>query len=180
MSSVSPPEPRAIRRPRRRRLNQIRDAQEAVRVQAASLFLEGVTHSEIARRLGVSRRVVIAWHKRFDVEGVEGLRSKPAGRPRWLTQEQYVQIREALLEGPAAFGYSTQLWTLERIADLIERLTGVRYSVGHVWRLLRKRLDFTCQKPTCKATERDEPAIELWKTKTWPAIKRGHRNRTLP
>jgi hypothetical protein len=51
-------------------------------------------------------------------------------------------------------------WTASRVRDLIEYRTGVRYHEDHVWRILRK-LDWTCQRPTGKALERDElPALE--------------------
>jgi transposase len=155
-----------------------RAALEARRLEAADLFRAGLSHSEIARRLGVSRKAVIDWHKRFAAEGVEGLQYQPTGRPRRLSDEQYRQIAEALLEGPEAHGYPTQLWTLERIAQLIERLTGVPYAPGYVWYILRERLGFTSQKPTCRAAERDEEAIEHWKQEVWPEIKKGQRNRT--
>ncbi|KAB7634950.1 winged helix-turn-helix domain-containing protein [Verminephrobacter eiseniae] len=35
---------------------------------------------------------------------------------------------------------------------------GVQYSVGHLWRLLR-RLGFSCQKPEKRALQRNEPEI---------------------
>ena len=155
-----------------------RQEQEARRLESAELFRAGLSHSEIARRLGVSRKAVIDWHKRFDAEGEEGLRYKSAGYEAYLTEDQYQQIAEALIEGPEAHGFPTQIWTLERVADLIERLTGVRYAVGYVWYVLRDRLGFTCQKPVYRAKERNEEAIEYWKTEVWPEIKKGRRNRT--
>jgi transposase len=36
-----------------------------------------------------------------------------------------------------------QVWTLERIALVIERLTGVRHHPAHVWALLHYRLGST-------------------------------------
>jgi transposase len=145
---------------------------EARRLAAADLFRAGLSHTEIARRLGASRKAVIDWHKQFDAEGAEGLRYKPCV-PYRLTEKQCRDIEQALLEGPVANGYPTQLWTLERIADLIERLTGVKYSRGYVWHFLHDRLGFTCQKPACRAKERDEEAIARWVKETWPKIKKG-------
>jgi hypothetical protein len=59
----------------------------AVVVQRAKLLLlaaEGVTNTEIAERLGVSRPTVIAWRKRYVREGLSGrLADRPRrGRPR--------------------------------------------------------------------------------------------------
>ncbi|EMN89414.1 winged helix-turn helix domain protein [Leptospira weilii str. UI 13098] len=35
------------------------------------------------------------------------------------------------------------------------------------------QLGFSYQKPKKRALERDEKAIETWKTKTWPDIKKS-------
>jgi hypothetical protein len=63
-------------------------------------------------------------------------------------------------------------WTLGRIAQVIERLTGVRYHPGHVWRLLRG-LGWSVQRPARRAAERDEAEIARWRTEEWPRIKGG-------
>jgi transposase len=77
-----------------------------------------------------------------------------------------------LERGPQAHGYHTELWTLQRIADLIRKLFGVRYHPGHVHRLLGA-LGFSCQKPEVRAKERDEAAIQRWLREDWPALKKG-------
>ena len=63
--------------------------------------------------------------------GADALRYKPTQVPR-LSATQCETVKAALLAGPQAHGFSTPLWTLERVATLIERQTGVAYSVGHV------------------------------------------------
>ncbi|MBM3789484.1 MAG: winged helix-turn-helix domain-containing protein [Acidobacteria bacterium] len=50
---------------------------------------------------------------------------------------------------------------MPRVARLIERLTGVSYHPGHVWRLLGA-LDWTLQRPAQRARERNEAAIAHW------------------
>jgi transposase len=77
----------------------------------------------------------------------------------------------ALKAGALSQGYSSDLWTLGRVSKLIETLTGQRYSESGVWRLL-KRLGFSSQRPSGRATQRDEAAIQQWKTKRWPALKK--------
>jgi DNA-binding CsgD family transcriptional regulator len=59
----------------------------AALVQRAKLLLlaaEGVTNTEIAERLGISRPTVIAWRKRYAREGLSGgLADRPRrGRPQ--------------------------------------------------------------------------------------------------
>jgi hypothetical protein len=42
------------------------------------------------------------------------------------------EVEQALLEGATANEFVGELWTLERIAPLIERLIGVRHHPAHV------------------------------------------------
>jgi transposase len=147
-------------------------ALERRRLRAMRLFEKGETQASVARRLGVSRQTALRWAQAWSRDGAEGLRAAGrAGRKAKLSSEQRDQIEQALLEGPAALGYVTELWTLPRIADLIERITGVRYHPGHVWRLLRE-LGWSLQKPTTRARERNEAAIARWRKLRWPALKK--------
>jgi transposase len=147
------------------RLEQLREA-------AVPLFEEGLSKAEIARRLGVSRPAVSSWYQQWQAHGPEGLRLKPQGAQSRLTEAQWQDIVECLLAGPAANGYDTQLWTLARIADLIEQRTGVRYNSNYVAALMHRQ-GWTCQKPARRAKERNEEAIGRWLEQTWPSIKRG-------
>lgn len=145
---------------------------ERRRRRAAGMFERNLPVPEVARRLAVARQVVYRWHAAWEAGGPAALASKgAAGCKSRITAEQTQEIVEALLKGPAAQGYKTQLWTLPRTADLIESLTGVRYHPGHVWRILG-HLGFSCQRPERRAIERDEPAIRQWKRVRWPALKK--------
>ena len=59
------------------------------------------------------------------------------------------------------------------MAELIRRQFGIRYHPAHVSRLL-KSLGLSLQKPQRRAYQRDEEAIERWKEKRWPELKKGH------
>jgi transposase len=145
---------------------------ERRRQKAARLFDQGLKAPEVARRLGVSRQVAYRWKDAWQEGGMAALASKGrAGRKPKLGPVQTKQILDALLQGPAAHGYRTQLWTLPRVAALIEQLTGVCYHPGHVWRLMGS-LGFSCQRPERRAVERNEPAIRQWKQVEWPALKK--------
>jgi transposase len=145
---------------------------EKRRRKAAGFFKKGCSAPEIARRLGVARQVAYRWKDAWEQGGSPALASKgPAGPKSKLTLQQTQKITDALVEGPAAHGYKTALWTLPRVADLIEDLTGVQYHPGHVWRLLGAS-GFSCQRPERRAVERDEKAIRKWQRVTWPALKK--------
>lgn len=142
------------------------------------MFDKELLAPQVARRLGVTRQVAYRWREAWQTGGSTALASKgPAGRKAKITPIQTEQVINALLVGPAAQGYKTQLWTLPRVAALIEELTGVRYHPGHVWRLLGA-MGFSCQRPERRAVERDEPAIRQWKRVQWPAIKKKRSGST--
>lgn len=145
---------------------------ERRRMRAVRLFEQGESQADVARRLDVSRTTAMRWAKAWDQEGRDGLRAAGrAGRKPRLSEERFQQVEEVLLGGPRGSGYPTEYWTLPRVAEVIEQLTGVRYHPGHVWRVLRK-LGWSRQKPTTRARERDEAAIERWVKTTWPTVKK--------
>ncbi len=141
-------------------------------MEAARLLREGLSQSQVARAVGVHRQSVSRWARELEQSGVRGLRkAKHTGRPPKLSSVQLRDIGRALKRGPEAFGFATGLWTAGRVRDLIEYRTGVRYHEDHVWRILRK-LNWTCQRPSGRALERDETAIRQWKKYRWPQIKK--------
>ncbi len=148
------------------------DGLERRRMRAVRFFEQGETQSAVARRLDVSRTTAMRWAQAWDQQGREGLRAAGrAGRKPRLAEQQLQQVEEVLLGGALGAGYATEYWTLARVAEVIEQLTRVRYHPGHVWRVLRK-LGWSRQKPTTRARERDEAAIERWVKTTWPAVKK--------
>jgi transposase len=147
-------------------------ALEERRMEAARLLRAGLSQSEVARALGVHRQSVSRWARELVQAGVRGLRkAERTGRPAKLTAVQLRDLERALKRGPETFGFASGLWTASRVRDLIEYRTGVRYHEDHVWRILRK-LNWTCQRPTGRALERDEQAIRQWKKYRWPQIKK--------
>ena len=112
--------------------------------------------------------------KRAREQGVEGLRHKPppGATPR-LNVDQRARITELLAQGAQAHGFRGEAWTCERVAIVIRREFGVSYHLAHVSRLL-KALRQSLQKPQRQADQRDEEAIEHWKEKRWPHLKKGH------
>ena len=157
---------------RRPAAQQERQRLQARRLRAAELFATGVRQAEVARQLGVSRQSVHLWHKRWRAAGPDALRSQgPTGPAPRLSDSQLRQVEQALLQGAGANGFAGELWTLDRIATVIERLTGVRHHPAWVWALLRHRLGWSVQRPVRRAAERDQDAIDRWVKQRWPAIK---------
>jgi len=145
---------------------------ERRRQRAVKMLQQGATITEVAKRIGCSHSSVILWRDTLRRRGVEGLKARPAsGRPPRLSQRQLDRLPKLLLKGALAWGYTTDLWTTTRIAQVIQRQFDVQFHRAHVGRLLA-RLNWSCQKPERRALERDEEAIEEWKRHRWPALKK--------
>jgi len=147
---------------------------EAVRrrVRAGRMLLAGKTPAQAAHAVGVARQTAYTWKAVLDEGGIDALRAMPArGRPARLDAQQLQALGRMLLDSPNEHGFGTELWTLKRIGVLIERQYGVKFGQTQIWRILGS-LGFSAQKPERRAIERDEDAVQTWKRKTWPGLKK--------
>jgi transposase len=142
------------------------------RLRAGRLLLAGKTPAQAAHAVGVARQTAYTWKAVLDEGGIDALRAMPTrGRPARLDDEQLQALGRALLQRPSEHGFGTELWALKRVGLLIERLYGVKFGQTQIWRILGA-LGFSAQKPERRAIERDEDAVQTWKRKTWPALKK--------
>lgn len=148
---------------------------ERRRRRAIELLKKGWSLSAVAAKIGCSASSVFLWRAVVRKRGAQGLKAKPVpGRPSRLTQWQKQALARILVMGALRCGYSTDLWTTRRVAEVIEKRFGIDYHPNHLWRILNA-LGWSCQKPQTRARERDEEAIEHWKRYQWPHIKKGRR-----
>ncbi|WP_349239708.1 winged helix-turn-helix domain-containing protein, partial [Streptomyces sp. CC208A] len=149
-----------------------RAKREVVRFEAAEMFGQGVRPPEVARRLRVSRKSAYAWHAAWRQGGRTALASKGAGGfPCRLGDVQAERLQAELEAGPAAHGWmEDQRWTLARVAELIHRLFGHRYTPRGVSYLLH-RLGWSPQVPAHRAVERNEEAVAAWRTEQWSRVR---------
>jgi transposase len=152
--------------PRRAAAQQQRDRLQGRRLRAAELFAAGVRQAEVARQFGVSAQAVSVWYACWERGGIDSLSVAGRAAPR-LSDAQLATVEQALLEGR----FIGELWTLDRVALVIEQQTGVRHHRAHIWALLRHRLGWSVQRPTRRAVERDQEAIDRWVKEDWPRIK---------
>lgn len=145
---------------------------EARRRSVVAFLKQKLSLHEIARQIGCHASSVLRWRNALRSGGQDALKAKPAaGRPPRLTAKQRARLVRLLAEGAMAHGYRTELWTTQRIADLIERQLGVRYHRNHVGKLLHQ-LGWSHQRPDRRAMERNETAIAEWKRSVWPRVKK--------
>ena len=148
-------------------------AMEGRRLAALPRLQRGESLSSIARQLGVSRQAVFVWAQRWRRRGEKALHRRPRpGRPPKLARWQLVLLPHLLARGAEAYGFSSAIWTTQRVADLIWRRFRVRYDRDHVCRLLH-RFGWSWQKPARRARERNETAIQHWVQHSWPRLKKS-------
>ena len=91
-------------------------------MRAADLFEQRVIPAGVARQVGVSHQIVSDWRAAWRRSGRDGLRvAGRAGRLPKLNREQLAQVEVELAKGAEANGYANDLWTLKRVAEVIER-----------------------------------------------------------
>ena len=147
-------------------------ALEQRRQQAAKLFRAGETLAFVARALHVSRQSASRWYQAWKRGGQSALRAAGrAGRKPKLNPQQLEQVARLLCQGARAHGFGTDLWTLPRVAAIIERHAGVQYHPGHVWKILGA-MNWSLQRPARQARERNEDAVRQWVAERWPAVKK--------
>jgi len=146
---------------------------EARRRVAAKLLRRNFGVNQVARIVDAAPSSVSRWAKALRSGGLRALKAKPnrGAKPRLTSEEQRRLIR-ILRCGPLRSGYPTDMWTCQRVAEVIGRNFGVWYHPGHVWHLL-SRWGWSCQKPEQLARERRERTIERWRREEWPRIKKG-------
>jgi transposase len=157
-----------------------KDWREARRLRAWELKEKGWKQKDIAEALGVSKGAVSQWFKKAAQEGVEGLQKRTGGGPKpRLSAEQVRQLPTLLSQGAEHFGFRGDVWTRGRVAAVIQQTFGVTYSRTHVGWLLDK-IGWSRQKPLIRARQRDEMAIERWRSETWPEVQKKLNRRGVP
>jgi DNA-binding CsgD family transcriptional regulator/transcriptional regulator with XRE-family HTH domain len=100
----------------------------ALRARIVLLAAEGVSHTEIAERVKVSRPTVIAWRSRYERSGLAGLQDRPrSGRPRVI--DHRAVIAATLRPPPATLGVTH--WSRRLLA---ERLGIDHATVARAWK----------------------------------------------
>jgi transposase len=146
---------------------------------AVRLRKSGMTIREVADEIGCAPGSVARWEKMFDEGGASGLVAIPnRGGIARLKPKQRESLERMLIEGPQVYGHRDGVWTLRRIRDLIAKHFRVRYEISNVHRLMHE-MGFSPQKPSVRARERNEEAIENFRNREWQKVKKTPRNRAV-
>jgi transposase len=78
-----------------------RDGAHVRRLLALALVLEGASRTEAAQRSGMDLQTLRDWVRRYNAEGVKGLKSGHGARqPATLTADQMAELKALVLKGP--------------------------------------------------------------------------------
>ena len=150
---------------------------EARRIAAVRRVDEGWAQKDVAAFLGVHPVTVAKWVARHRADTDNGLAAKPTpGRPRFLTDRQERKVL-GWLDDRRQVRFPTDLWTARRVAELILQKLGVRFHPNYLREWLAKR-NYTPQKPTRRARQRDQAAIDRWVAEDWPRIQKRRGTNT--
>jgi len=123
------------------------------------LVKQGESPAKVAYFLGCGRSSVYTWVK-LDRDAAEKLAARPHAGPKpRLSAEQIEELEGLLLEGAKAHGWHNDLWSAHRVAEVIRRRFGVEYHVEHARKVIRRRLNWSSQKPQKKAKQHNAEKI---------------------
>ena len=125
------------------------------RKKGMDLLRSGMKQMEVVRKLGVARRTVYEWNRRL--ENHEDFRNrKKSGRKPRLSSHQKEELKNIIDAGALKYGLPTDLWTLKRIARVIEEKFHVHYNTTYIWQIL-DALHYSAQMPMPSQWKRTSP-----------------------
>ena len=143
------------------------DGDQACRLVALALVLEGACRMAAARAGGMDRQTLRDWVIRYNEAGVDGLRDRPrSGRRPRLNAEQLAELARLVEEGPDVAVHGVVRWRCIDLQAEIKARFAVELSERHIGRLLGQ-LKFTRLSVRPRHPQADEAAQQAFK-KTSP------------
>ena len=116
---------------------------------------QGMIAPAIAKIVQENDQTVRNWLKRYEAEGIEGLKDAPMpGAPRKVTPDYLKQLVEVVRVRPRSLGLPFSMWTLARLADYMAERTGIRVE-GETVRVHLKEAEIILSRPQHKISSPD-------------------------
>lgn len=119
----------------------VEGAAPAIRVLALMAYRNGVSQTELANWLGVERKTVYNWLRRFEEQPGDPVTAArdadKSGRPAKLDESSRSELLEQLRSTPSKIGYGRESWTPELVRRHVKTSYDIEYSLGSCRRLLR-------------------------------------------
>lgn len=93
---------------------------------------DGIPAAHAARELRRHKSWTTIWLRRFDEEGIEGLKTRDRiGRPMKLDKKEFVRVKRKVVKNECG-------WSVKEVKEMIRKETDVTYSERHTYRLMAK------------------------------------------
>ena len=107
----------------------------------------GRSPPQIAKEVRFHRRTVTRYIQRYEVEGIDGLQTRPrSGRPPKATAAYKSCLLDAVQQEPRALGLPFSNWTTGNLAEYLEQETGIDLSARQVENILKAN-DWQLRRP---------------------------------
>jgi transposase len=138
-----------------------RDGRQRERCRGVLLALQGLEATQIADKLGRSRRFVQYWVYRYRDGGLAALQDRPrAGQPTRLPRPREAEFRARLEAEPTAADGVCSLRGLDIVRILRDEF-GVTYTLQGAYDLLH-RLGYSYLRPRPQHRKNDPQAMRVW------------------
>ena len=121
----------------------IRSSKSAALVKRATalrMLHHGQAPAEVAEILAVARPTPYQWFHRFRAGGLAGLETQArSGRPPIADADYLAVVEATLAQEPSAYGYAFTLWTVGRLNQHLQQVTGKQISDERLRLLLQAR-----------------------------------------
>ncbi len=150
------------------------EAQYALRKSIVRLHKKGMTVPQLVETLDISRSYVYSTLKKYNEEGIVGIKSGKRGRrtgeKRVLTLAQEKEITMTIIDKtPDQCSLPGCMWTRKNIALLIKDKYNIDMGLSTLGYYL-SRWGFTVQRPVKRAYKQDAEKIDTWLNEEFAGI----------
>lgn len=147
------------------------DYKIALRLLCLLPLSKGESSRKAQELLLLSHNQILIWAKRFNENGLDGLKDRPkTGRKPQISEEQLNWLKQVVTqESPTKYEYNTETWTAPLLVDLIQKECNISYSDDMIYVILKKKLNLTHKKgkgfyPEANPEKREKFVEDLKKT----------------
>jgi transposase len=147
------------------------DYKIALRLLCLLPLSKGESSRKAQELLLLSHNQILIWAKRFNENGLDGLKDRPkTGRKPQISEEKLIWLKQVVTqESPTKFEYNTETWTATLLVDLSQKECNISYSDDMIYVILKKKLNLTHKKgkgfyPEANPEKREKFVEDLKKT----------------
>ena len=145
------------------------------RKQGYDMLRRGMKKSVISKKLGVDRKTIYNWSVRME-NGIDFKNRKQKGGISRLSPEQKKKLKEIIDNGLGEYGFDTDLWTLKRITEVIEKEFNVHYNTTYIWQIL-DTMGYSAQMSLLSAVEKNREYVKEWLENEYPEYVKEAREK---